>query len=561
MSSWIFAPAPAEELVATVASETGLSPLVATILTQRAGSLEGARNWLDAGVEALCDPFALDGMRATVDRIRQALTNHERISVFGDYDTDGVTGTAVLVQALKMLGANVSPFIPDRTTEGYGLTDAAAERCVQRQKPQLLITVDNAITAVSQVADLRHQGIDVLITDHHTALDTLPAAVAIVNPRISAPSQATEMCGCATAFTVVRALAADGLPIDPLHFLDLVAIATIADVMKLTGDNRILVTQGLHVLTHRSKGNSGLQSLFNELHPSATTLSAERVAFGIVPCINAASRINDVKLAYALLGLERSEMAPRLIAVNHQRRAIERETLETILKENPLDTFTGRALIVGAEQLHSGVVGIVAARLMVQFKVPVAVVVRTADGGGHGSMRSCGSWNAVQALTTVADLLEHYGGHAQAAGFTLKAGSYQAFARRLPDAFSEERTEEPLLIDGDLTEEPITLALCRELNRLEPYGNANPRPIFVKPFRLETIRPCGAEGRHLQLRLCPLDETTSLKAIWFQSAERAKTLCPGMQLRVAFTIEEDTFREPTVALKIVEVQQLDGQSV
>lgn len=544
------------DLTAAIAQAAGLSPTVAAIVARRVGSLDAARAWLRPEAAPLCDPFALGGMRAAVGRLRQAIAAREPITVFGDYDTDGITGTALLTQALLRLGAVAKPFFPDRATEGYGLTPGAVARCLTyAPRPTLVVTVDCGITCVDEVAWLRGQGVETVITDHHTPPERLPEAVAIVNPRLSAPPGAEGMCGCATAFTLVRALAAEGLEAHPEDFLDLVAVATVADVMQLTGENRTLVAQGLRALgggAGPEGGNAGLRALMRLLRlPMGAELTAERVAFGLVPCVNAAGRLGRLKDAWALIGLGRAAHAQALRAANEERRTLER-TLAARLEARLPEAVAG-ALVLGGEDFHPGVVGIVAARLMERVGVPVALVCRTPDGGGHGSMRAGDGWHAVAALDSVRDLLGHYGGHAAAAGFTLLPGSYDAFRERLPRAFAGPREETPPEYDADLSHLPITLGFCRELTRLEPCGHGNPRPRFRKGFTLESCRPVGADGSHLSLRLRPDDGGASLKAIWFGAAQRAEGWRPGLRLHALFTLDIDTFREPCPSLRLLDV--------
>lgn len=551
--AWAPAPSADPALAAALAAEAGLSPLVAGILARRLGGDDPAL-WLRPESAPLCDPLAFPGMGAAAERLLRAVAGREPITVFGDYDVDGVTATATLVQGLSALGARVKPFFPDREREGYGLTPASVARCLTyTPTPALLVTVDCGITSVEEVADLRARGIDVVVTDHHTPPAALPPANAVVNPRLGAPPGAEALCGCATALMLLRALAAKGAPLDPGRFLDLAAVATVADVMPLTGQNRALVAQGLRAL-RTPAANPGLKALAERLRLLPGTPTAEDLAFSLVPCVNAAGRLGALKAAYALIGLGRADQAPALIDLNAKRKAIERDLLARIVAAGPKPS--GNLLLVGGEDFHAGVLGIVAARLMAREGLPVALVRRTPDGGGHGSMRACGNWHAVRALESVADLLEHFGGHAKAAGFTLRPGAYEAFRARLPLAFPGAAEEEPRIYDADLTGLPVSLALCRELERLEPYGHGNPKPLFLKPFTLAATRPVGADKSHLQLFLAPDEGGEPLKAIWFGGAARAAGWHEGRRLRALFTLSVDTFREPAPSLAIVDAETL-----
>ena len=548
---WVPAPEPDAARVAALAAEAGLSPLVAALVARRLGA-DAPRDWLRPEAAPLCDPLAFAGMAETVARLRRAIADREPITVFGDYDVDGVTATALMVQALAEAGATVKPFFPDRETEGYGLTPAAVARCLAyAPRPKLLVTVDCGIASADEIAGLRAAGIDVLVTDHHTPPPALPPANAIVNPRLDAPPGAESLCGCAVALMVVRALAQSGLPLRPERFLDLAAVATIADVMPLVGQNRALVARGLRALGAPG-ANRGLGALALRLRLLPGAPTAEQVAFSVVPCVNAAGRLGALKAAYALIGLGRAEQAATLIALNDRRRAIERDLLGRLLAAAPAPPPGGNALVLGGEDFHAGVLGIVAARLMERVGRPVALVRRTPDGGGHGSMRACGDWNAVEALTQVADLLDHFGGHAGAAGFSLRPGAYEAFAARLPRAFHDAAAEPARVYDASLEGLPVTLALCRELTRLEPYGHGNPKPIFRKTFRVAARRDVGADKSHLQLALVPLEGGAPLKAIWFGAAGKARAWAPDQTLRAYFTLGIDTFREPAPSLTLVD---------
>lgn len=562
---WICEAAPDEALVAEIAQRFELSPLLANLVARRVSSADEAEVWLHPEKAPLCDPFAFKGMREVVDRILQALRNHEAITVFGDYDADGITGTALLVRGLRSLGANVKPFIPDREKEGYGLTPAAIARCLSYPpRPSLLITVDCGISCVDEVALLRNEGIDVLITDHHTPPAILPEALATVNPRLSAPKGAENLCGCAVAFTVLRALEAEGLPVKTDLLRDVVAVATIADVMLLQGDNRTLVAQGLRVL-ERGEGNQGLFALAEAQNILGETLTAENIAFRISPCINAAGRLGQHGKAYLLFDADCSasaklrsptQHAKALMLLNDQRRTIEHDLLAQILATKPAISPNGHLCIVGGEDFHSGVIGIVAAQVMDVVGAPVAIVSRTPDGGGHGSMRACGDWNAVEALNSVSDLLDHYGGHAAAAGFSLLPGTWEAFCERLPKAFPPPGEPEPNVYQLDLDGVPIAMDLCYDLRRLEPYGNGNPKPIFCKTVVLESYRVVGSDQRHVQLMVRPIEGGNAQKAIWFGGAARVTPWPYGLHLRLYFTLGIETFNGSRPQIQIVDAQPL-----
>lgn len=580
---WQLAEAPERAQVEAVARACGIeSPLIAAVVARRLGG-QSPEVYLAPAQASLAPPEELPEMAQAVERIRLAIARGEPISVFGDYDADGITGTTLLVKALKAAGAAcVQPFFPDREREGYGLTVEALTRCLQRHKPAptLLITVDCGITCAAEVAWLAERKIEVVVTDHHTLPEVLPQAVAVVNPQcLPEGHPARGMCGCATAFTLVRALEAAGLPVHAEAYLDLVAVATIADVMALTGDNRTLVARGLALLAS-GRGNPGLSELLRALRaPKATGApTAEEVAFGMIPCINAAGRVGSQLLEYyrqggAFRGLYdfESRLSPlhrvyRLLADGEAGRAFAKDLMALNRLRKQAESELHRVLagctpqqgeqvmIVPCQELYAGVAGIVAARLMGRVGVPVAVVCQDSAGNAHGSMRSCGSWHAVEALRTVEDLLLNYGGHAKAAGFVLKPGAYAEFCRRLPQAFAVGDATESATYEIDLTgESALYVDLCRELKRLEPMGHGNPKPIFRATFRVESCRAIGKTKEHLAFQLAPVPSGEPLKAVWFGHGREVDCWPADTEVLCYFTVSEDTFyTTPRPSLMIVE---------
>ena len=572
---WQPAPRPDDALTAQIALQAGLSPVIASIVARRAPASDW-QSWLNPCAQPLADPFLIPGMEEATSRIRAALASHSPITVFGDYDADGLTGTSLLVKALKQLGANVKPFFPDRASEGYGLTSGAVERCLTFEPvPELVITVDCGISCAEEVKRLRERGIDVVVTDHHALPEVIPEACAVVTAQLLPEEHPLRnICGCATAFMLAHALfLRDGRPeLEAEHFLDLVAVATLADVVPLLGENRVLTAKGLRAFGD-AQGNAGLHALARE-QKCAQPQEAEAVAFGIVPCINAASRMGQLRDAYRVIGLERADAVPALLSANAKRKQVERDLLSAVLARSPEAQKRGNILIVGGEDFHPGVIGIVAARLMEQTGLSTAIVCTDSAGGGHGSMRAFGAWHAVEALKTVSDLLTNYGGHAKAAGFTIKPGAFEAFCERLPRAFEGATPEsEPSTFEADLSDTPITLGLCEEIRRLEPCGKDNPVPIFRATCTVESCRVIGKDRRHLSLALTTPAQKTPLKAVWFGgaeklapeptdvggcgsvqrvgSAEKGAPFPPGTRLSVYFKLSIDTFSTPQPSLNIL----------
>ena len=568
--NWQAASAPTEAAINAVLAHRNLHPAVARIVARRIPEGEDVSNWLNPLSADFCNPYEIHDLQKAVTRLSTAITERQRIIVFGDYDTDGITATTLMTQALSLCGADVTAFIPDRETEGYGLTPAAVERCLTlTPDADLLVTVDCGISCVAEVETLNHRGIDVIVTDHHVPPEVLPPALALVSPRLGAPRGAEEMCGCATAHTLIRAIAEVFPVFNHRFFLDLVALATIADVMPLVGENRSLVTKGLYILGKKQNGNPGLHALVEAQHLAFSTLSAEQLAFKIIPCINAASRIGRCDLACKLINLSTPtkwldqsdafknvchEAAEALKAANNERREIEKR-LRNKIKELNIQPIENTNLILAAgtreEGFHPGILGIVAARLAEEYKVPAAVCCIAEDGSGSGSVRSRDAWHAVQALDTVSDLLAHYGGHAAASGFALKPGTFDAFKERFPKAFAKaSSTIEPITYDETL-EEAVDEDLLTSLEVLEPFGAGNSKPIFAKRFILNTSSKIGADKSHLSLTLRDPAKPIGgfVRAVWFGAAHRAAQWTPGMEIRFLFTIGRDAYsKQPSLQI-------------
>lgn len=568
---WHAAPAPDAAAIDAVLAHKNLHPAVARIIARRVPTGAGLKAWLDPLRADLCDPYQIHDMARAVTRLREAAEKQQHVIVFGDYDTDGITATALMTQALHQCGVKVTAFTPDRETEGYGLTPAAMERCLrENEKPDLLVTVDCGISSVEEIETLNRRSIDVIVTDHHVPPEVLPPALALVNPRLGAPEGAGDMCGCATAHTLIRALFEHFPGCDHRFYLDLVAVATVADVMSLTGENRSLVAKGLYILGKSQNGNPGLHALAEAQHLAFSTLTAEQLAFKIIPCINAASRIGQCSCASDLINLSAPvkwltqsdavkiacrKAAEALKAANQTRREIETR-LRDVITAQQIQPVGNLILAAGTreEGFHSGVLGIVAARLAEQFGLPAAVCCVAPDGSGSGSVRSRGAWHAVKALDTVSDLLAHYGGHAAASGFALKPGTFEAFKERFPKAFAEvTAAEECIVYDEALTCE-VDEDLLTSLEWMEPFGTGNPKPIFAKTFFLNAFRPIGSDKSHLSLTLRDPARTTAgfTRAVWFSAAHRAASWEPGMELRLLFTVGRDSFDPKQVNLQIVD---------
>ena len=530
--------------------EAGVSALCAVVLSARGlDTPEKAARFLDSGPGRFYDPFLLKDMDKAARRVRRALDSGERIAVYGDYDVDGITATCLLTEALGQLGGDVIPYIPDRAGEGYGLNCGAVER-LAGQGVTLIVTVDCGITAAAEVEYARSLGVDLVITDHHRCKDTLPAAGAVVNPRRpDCGYPFPELAGVGVALKLAQALFPAQRREEVFRrFGELVAVGTVADVMHLTDENRALVRQGLELLG--CTGRPGLRALLREAgleeggSPTAVTVS-----YGLAPRINAAGRMEQAMVALELL-LTRDnrrgvELARELCRLNRERQAIELDIFEQCvrrLEEDP--ALASPAIVLAGEGWHQGVVGIVASRLAEKYACP-AFMISLENGHGKGSCRSFGAFSLFGALERCADLLEGYGGHEMAAGFTVLEENIPALAKRLRELVSAHTGGRPMEAALDVDAELDDCALLTErqvdaLSALEPFGTGNPRPVLL--LRSAAVASCCdvGGGRHLKMKL--RRDGTVLDAIFFSANAAACGVAVGDRLDLVFTPQINEFQ-------------------
>ena len=541
----------------------GLSALCAAVLSARGmDTPEKAARFLDSGRSRFYDPFLLKDMDRAAERVGRALKAGETVAVYGDYDVDGITATCLLTEALKELGGDVVSYIPDRTEEGYGLNPGAIER-LGSQGVTLIVTVDCGITAGPEVEYARSLGVDVVVTDHHHCKDTLPAACAVVNPRRPGCEYPfPELAGVGVALKLAQALFPRPRREEVFHrFGELVAIGTVADVMHLTDENRALVRQGLELLGRT--GRPGLRALLREAGleeggpPTAVTVS-----YGLAPRLNAAGRMEQAMVALELLltrdAARGEELAQALCQLNRERQAIELDIYEQctrMLEDDPL--LTAPAIVLAGEGWHQGVVGIVASRLAEKYSCP-AFVISLEGGHGKGSCRSFGGFNLFGALESCAGLLEGYGGHEMAAGFTVLEENIPLLARRLKELVSAHAGGRPMeaSIDVDAEVDDCALLTAREvdaLSALEPFGAGNPRPVLL--LRSAAVVTCCdvGGGRHLKMRV--RRGGVMLDAIFFSANAAACGVQPGDRLDLVFSPQINEFRgNRTVQLQICDLR-------
>ena len=554
-SRWLFT-APPE----VAGAPADLHPAVAQVLAARGVITDEDRAlFLDANLAMLPDPLLLPDMTAAVEAVLDALARGARIRVFGDYDSDGITATALLVRALGALSANkdaVDWYLPHRIDDGYGLNQQALDDA-KADGVELGITVDNGISAHTQLAYAQQIGLRMIVTDHHEPGETLPPAVAVLNPkRADSVYPYRELAGVGVAFTLLRAVcAARGFPPDtPMRFLDLVTIGTVADVAPLTGENRILVRHGLAMLTPLSK-KAGLSALLRAVG-IAERASCYDVAFQLGPRLNAAGRMAHAETALQLLlSADRGEaeaLAAQLCAHNTQRQEEEAQTLEQVLAQvEEHDLEEEKVLVLHSPDWHPGIIGIVASRIVDRFHRP-CVMIAVQDGIGKGSARARAPFHLWEALGQCAHLLNRFGGHRVAAGFEVNEANIPALRQELLAIGERTLTADDLCpqlaIDAWLDIRDVTTAFARQVKALEPFGMGNPAPVFAISDAVvqHTVRR-GQDGQHLALTLRTQMGERPLSAIWFRHGDLFDRLTAGARVDVAFTVDLDVWQGITSA--------------
>ncbi|MDR3136904.1 MAG: single-stranded-DNA-specific exonuclease RecJ [Coriobacteriales bacterium] len=520
---WVLKPA-VPGAAQTIEAELGVTPLVAQTLAARGITTpRAARCFINPDLEVSWeDPLLIAGLEEVCEHLEAAIRQGRRILVFGDYDVDGITATALMVRVLRQLGNEPQVILPRREGEGYGLTEAALARIYQRA-PEVVLTVDCGIAAAAEVAKLQQRGIEVLITDHHENSGALPLDTPLVDPRLERGGVGGDLAGVGVALKLVALLGRRfGRPALWQNYLDLAALGTIADRMPLLDENRALVAAGLIQLNTATQ--PGIAALLQRFTPNATQLSATALSFGVIPRLNAAGRVYDPLVALDLLiedDPRRVEAtAQRLELLNQERRDRERQLLGLALEQAEQLPADRRVTIVGGEMWHEGVRGIVASRLAQRYALP-AIVFSLENGLAIGSGRSVGQLNLHTALTELQDMFLRFGGHAGAVGITIKSQDLPQFNKRLEAALASlplalfEATGE---LDGhfaaNAASQLLTIQAVEELEILEPFGRANPEPLYlVSGARVTKSRAVGAGQDHLAFKAaCGLYE---LDAIWF----------------------------------------------
>jgi single-stranded-DNA-specific exonuclease len=512
-----------------------LHPQVASLLWQRGHrTADQVRGFLEPRLQSLGDPFALTDLRVAAERILRAISAQERIVIFGDYDVDGITSSALLWRILRRLGAQVETFLPLRMEEGYGLSQEGVERCVEQHAPSLLIAVDCGTTACDQVAWLRSRSIDTLIIDHHALPPLLPEAVALVNPQRDA-RPLDYLASVGLVFKVCHGLLKlqdeGNRSIDLREYLDLVALGTVADIVPLIEENRVLVRRGLRQMEHSRW--PGVRALLQSSQVSFP-ITAQDVGFRLGPRLNASGRLGDAMRSLRLLQTddfgEASAIAEELNRNNRERQNVELATLlqaETQLQET-FDPLRDWGIVLAGRDWHWGVIGIVASRLQKRYHRPTIVIGLNAEGLGKGSGRSIDGISIVRALQDCAGLLELYGGHDMAAGLNIREERLpefrEAFSRHVRLQAPDEIFQPVLALSGAVSVPEIGEVLYRKLEELAPFGRHNPEPVFL--FEGITFtRPPRLFGRN-HVKLFLRGEQGEIEAVGFGLGEHDWSRAP-----------------------------------
>ncbi len=544
MKRWTYAPID-KERAAALAEETGIDAFLAVLLTVRGlDTADAAREFLYGGDETV-DPFSFMDMDLAVDRITRALDDGEPMVIFGDYDADGITATVLLYTYLRQKGANVSYLLPQRDGEGYGLHRETVEH-LAADGIKLLITVDNGIAAVEEVALAASFGIDVVVTDHHIPQETLPAAVAVVNPhRPDCESEFKDYAGVGVAFKLVCALEGDD-EWALREYADLVAIGTLADIMPLSGENRTLVREGLRRINEGTR--PGLAALAEVAGAGGKTQTSSTAVFTLAPRINAAGRMGDPQKAAELLLSETAEeaaaLAQEIQEYNQKRQALEADLLKEVLAridEHP-EWMHDRVLVIDGEGWYSGIVGILAARILERYGKPCMLLSCLPDKV-KGSGRSIKGFPLFDAIASCGDLLTSFGGHELAAGVSLSPENVAEFRRRINVWAAEHYPEMPtatLQIDCKLSPAQVRPAILETINALEPFGAGNPLPLFALcKMQVADITPVG-NGKHL--RISVKRDGASLNVMWFHMTADRCPFTTGDTVDLACTLDRNEYR-------------------
>jgi single-stranded-DNA-specific exonuclease len=552
--------------IKALADELRVKPVVAALLIARGHDTpERAARFLDPRIDHLLEPTLLKGMDKAVERILLAVERSEKILIWGDYDVDGTTGTVLLRKALSIIGARTDYHVPNRFLEGYGINIPALEKA-KADECSLVISVDCGIRSFEPLEWAKNNGLDVIVTDHHLSDEVRgnPPAVAVVNPnQPDCPYPDKHLAGVGVAFKLAHALLREkGKGHLVPAFLKIAAIGTVADIMNLNGENRVIVALGLKDLPKTR--NYGLKALM-EVADCTSDMTSYHIGFRIAPRINAAGRMDVARHVIELFEAENFETARQLANLldsrNRERQQVQQKITELALSETSANGDQ-HFVIVAGENWHRGVIGLAASRIAEKLNRPT-IVFSIEDGHAHGSARSVGGYHLLQALESCGNLFDQFGGHAAAAGMKIKADRIEDLRTKLNEHAASVLTSEmmipELLIDAHLSAESLSLELVREIAAFEPFGAGNPKPVFVTKDLILDGEPFVMKEKHLKLRLLSR-EGRRFEAVWWDGVERSKgqTLNPHCCIELAYIPEANTWQGNTRLQLVVEDLRTDN---
>lgn len=555
--NWQFSPQVEDADFTKIAKSAGLSSEVACLLFQRGIKDESSlKKFLDPSLEDLHDPYLLHDMEKAVERIRQAIERGELILVYGDYDADGMTSASIVKESLEQLGAECLVYLPNRFTDGYGPNASVYKYFIEQQGVSLIVTVDNGVAGHEGIDLAQSMGVDVIVTDHHSMPEVLPDAYAIVHPEHQeADYPFKHLAGCGVAFKLACAL----LEEVQVELLDLVAIGTIADMVSLTDENRVMVQYGLEVL--RNTQRLGLQELFEVAGIFSSDLTEETVGFQLAPRLNALGRLDDPNPAIDLLTGFDDEEVHEIALMIQEKNEERKEIVQAIYEEAKSLVDPNKSVqVLAKEGWNPGVLGIVAGRLLEELGQTV-IVLNIEDGRAKGSARSIEAVDIFEALDPHRELFIAFGGHAGAAGMTLEAEQLDALSEILEtyvkDKGIDAKGKSQLYLDEELDLENLNLDTVKSFERLAPFGMDNQKPIFyIRDFQVENARSMGAGDSHLKLKISK--GTANFEVVAFGQGAKATEFAQTKQLELAVTLSVNQWNGQTTLQLMMVDARVDG---
>lgn len=561
---WKYEPLTHEQTVLanTLSAELDISPVLCGLLVKRGiSSVADAKNFFRPKLSMLHNPFLMNDMDIAVQRLNKALGKKERILVYGDYDVDGTTAVALVYKFLQQFSSNIDYYIPDRNEDGYGISKRGVDYAYSTDV-KLIIVLDCGIKAVEEIAYAKSLGIDFIVCDHHVPDDELPCAVAILNPkRTDSTYPCPHLSGCGVGFKFMQAFAIDnGIPADQLYpLLDLVAVSIASDLVPIMGENRILAFHGIKQINHNP--SVGLKAIISVCGLQEKEIAINDIIFKIGPRINASGRIQKGKVAVDLL-IENNlraalEMSYQINEYNEARKELDKSMTEeanTIVAG--LESFEERrAIVIFNPDWHRGVIGIVASRLTEVYHRPAVVITCTGDMA-TGSARSVTGFDLYKAMESCRDLLDNFGGHTYAAGFSLKVENIEAFAARFEEFVSQnilpEQTAPVIEIDAEIGFHQITRKFFNDLRKFAPHGPENPKPLFCTRNVCDygTSKVVGRRQEHIKLELVDDLSNKVFNGIAFGQSQQAKYIKSKQSFDICYTLEENAYKHGEVQLQI-----------